>query len=124
MGRAGSTAAGAVAEFARAAVNELLDELDRREFRLEVEEDPREALGEDPYKRGWAKRKVAMDYEGAWRSLARERQVLIDAGMSKVKATRRVAEKNGCSQSKVEKSVKWMRDNEKNLREISRKKTA
>jgi hypothetical protein len=107
-GRAGDATAAAVAEFARAAFNEVLDELQRRGFRLEVEEDkPRKGR----YAEGWAKRRETTGQHEFYRELARHRRALTLSGMGSRQADKKVAEINGCGEATVRRAVKWVREN-------------
>lgn len=107
-GRAGNAKAGAVAKFARAAFNEVLDELQRRGFRLEVEEDkPRKGR----YAEGWAKRRETTGQPEFYRELARHRRALTLSGMGSRQADKKVAEINGCGEATVRRAVKWVREN-------------
>jgi hypothetical protein len=97
-----------VTEFAREAVEEILNELDRREWRLEVDEDHRR---KNMYEEGWANRKVAVDQYGSYRRLASERRELTCSGVGSKDANEKVAQRHGCSPSKVRDAVKWVREN-------------
>jgi hypothetical protein len=104
----------AVAELARAGLCAVLDELDRRGFRLEVPEPPAELEEDDQaeakagYKRAWEKRHEEK-YE-LYRELAEERRELTSSGMGSVAATNKVAKNNGVSVSTVKRAVKWARE--------------
>ena len=99
-----------VADFARKAIEEILDELDRRDFRLEVQEDKRardryEAMGQD--------RRALMGVDDSYRRLAEERQELVCQGMSAKEATEKVAKNHDVSPRKVYRAVEFVREENK-----------
>lgn len=96
-----------VAGFARAAIEEILDELDRRDFRLEVAEDKR---SKDRYEAMVQDRAVQQDIEGSYRLLAEERAELTCGGMSSTEATEEVARRRGVAPSKVWRACKRVKE--------------
>lgn len=94
-----------VAYFAREAFEEILNELDRAGFRLEVARDQRarnkrEAFNQD--------RRILVN--DSYRKLAEERRILVCQGMSASDADKEVARKNDISPRKVREAVKFVRE--------------
>lgn len=96
-----------VAGFARAAIEEILNELDRRNFRLEVSEDKR---SKDRYEAMVQNRKVQQDLDGTYRQLAEERRELTCKGMGSTEATQEVAKRHDVAPSKVWRACKRVKE--------------
>lgn len=94
-------------QFARAAIEEILDELQRRNFRLEVAEDKR---SKDRYEAMVQDRAVQQDLEGTYRQLAEERRELTCGGMGSTEATEEVAKRHDVAPSKVWRACKRVRE--------------
>jgi hypothetical protein len=105
------TAAG----FARQAIEEILDELDRRDFRLEVDQDRK---SKDKYEAMVQDRRVLARQDDSYRQLAAERRELVCGGMAASEATQAVAKKHDVAPSKVYRAVKFVR--EENNKECAR----
>lgn len=96
-----------VAGFARAAIEEILDELDRRGFRLEVAEDKR---SKDRYEAMVQDRAVQQDIEGSYRLLAEARAELCCKGMGSTEAVEEVAKRYDVAPSKVWRACRHVRE--------------
>jgi hypothetical protein len=93
------------AEFGRAAVEEILNELDRRDFRLSVDEDRR---AKDKYDAMCQDRRVVRGTDDSYRDLAEQRRTLVCEGMGSKAATEQVAKENGCAPSKVYRAIEFV----------------
>lgn len=100
------TAAG----FARAVIDEILDECERRSFRLEVEEDKK---SRDKYQAMVQDRPSVLDAHDSYRRLAAERDALCaSAGLGVEEATQQVAKDRGVSERKVWRACRFVKEEE------------
>jgi hypothetical protein len=95
------------AGFARAAIEEILDELSRRNFRLEVDEDKK---AKDKYQAMCQDRRAVHGTEDSWRLLAEERRTLVCEGMGSKDATEKVAQRHDVAPSKVYRACKFVQE--------------